>query len=199
MNKEKKLTERDLVIMVIGTELALFMVALIWMKFSGINPFFKIYFGFKDMAWAVLNALILLAVNFLAINELSKFISFFKRLKGAYDEIACIAADVSIFGASIIALISGFIEEVFFRGILQAQFGIIVASLVFGLFHVGSRKTLYYGLYTTIIGFYLGWLYSHSGNLLVPIAVHTINNFLALPYMKYYYRKNLEKKDERAD
>ena len=54
-----------------------------------------------------------------------------------------------------------------------------VASLVFGLAHSISWT---YIVLATLIGFYFGWLFWISGNLLVPIATHAFYDFYALVY-----------------
>jgi len=192
MTNTFEMKQQELVLTVISVESLLFTVASAWGYFAHINPFHKIQFNTEDIILAVLNSFLLLAVNFLVINVFSKYIPFFRYLKEAYDEITPIAANITFPGAFIIAVFSGFAEEFLFRGIIQIQFGIIIASVLFGLFHIGSKKTLWYGIYAVIIGFYLGLLYHITGNLLVTIIVHCLNNFLALYYMRYYYRKYIK-------
>src|SRR3989339_222132 len=189
MINDTEIKKENLVLLVFGVEGVLFLVALLWSYLAKINPFSSIHLNYLHILIAVLAGGFLIVCNYLAVNELSKFITFFKKLKEAYEEVAILAVNVNLSGALIIALISGFTEEFFFRGVIQQQFGIIIASLAFGLLHIGNAKTLVYGLYTVFVGFYLGWLFSVTGNLLVPIIVHIINNFLALPYMRYYYNK----------
>ncbi|EKE03216.1 MAG: hypothetical protein ACD_20C00234G0038 [uncultured bacterium] len=192
-----EIKQKELILLIFTIEGALLLIAILWGYLIKINPFNLIYFNYVHIFWSVIAAVFMLVVNYIAINEFSKFIPFFKSLKDAYNDIAYLAADVSLPAALLIALISGFVEEFFFRGILQQQFGIIIASVVFGLFHIGNAKTLSYGLYAILIGFYFGWLFMITGNLLVPIIVHVLNNFLALPYMRYYYKKYV--KNNQAD
>lgn len=184
-----QIKQKRLIMLVLIIEILLFLFALIWSYIAKINPFFSIYYNFADIIFALAAGIIFLIINFLAINVLSGFIPFFKSLKKSYQEISAIAVNITIPGALVIAVISGFVEEIFFRGILQQQFGIIIASIVFGIFHISNIKMLSYSIYTVFVGFYMGLLFLVSGNLLVPILVHIINNFIALPYMKYHYKK----------
>jgi membrane protease YdiL (CAAX protease family) len=70
---------------------------------------------------------------------------------------------------------------------------------MFGLFHIGNKKTIPYGIYACLIGFLFGFLYHLSNNLFLPIAVHILNNFIALNYIKYYYaKKQIEIKTTEA-
>lgn len=71
-------------------------------------------------------------------------------------------------------------EEMFFRGVLQTEFaeqtnptiGLVASSVLFGLFHIPNHD-LNRGFAASLIGLYLGYLYSSSGyDLGAPIAFH---------------------------
>lgn len=86
----------------------------------------------------------------------------------------------------LLALASGLGEEVLFRGWLQTEAGITVASLLFGACHVWGREALPYGLYAAGMGFVLGGLFAYSGqNLWAPVLAHAVNNLLGLWALKY--------------
>ena len=187
-----ELEQKNLLLIVTATEVVLLLVALLWGFLAEINPFNCLSFDLKDIFIGIIGAMLLLAVNFLSINVFSKYIPFFKHLKNAYSEVCALCTDISLQNAFIMAVLSGFVEELFFRGILQPQFGIIISSIVFGFFHIGGKKTFYYGIYTIFIGLYLGWLFIFTGNLLTCVIVHFLNNFLAFPYMRYYYKKYIK-------
>jgi uncharacterized protein len=86
---------------------------------------------------------------------------------------------------AMLALLAGLAEEALFRGVVQLGMsrwltpagGLIAASLLFGLVHF---LTLWYALLATLVGFYLGSLLFLTGNLLVPIVVHALYDFIAL-------------------
>jgi len=198
MDNNTEIKQKDLLSIVIIVEGMIFVFAVIWAYFSKINPFGKIYFDISDIFYSLLFGLIILAINFFSINIISKYVYFFKKLKESYDDMSMIANNVNLWGALVIAIVSGFSEEFLFRGILQEQFGIIIASVFFGLFHIGNKKTFYYGIYAIFIGFLLGYFYLTTENLLVPIIVHVLNNFLALPYMRYYYRRYVKPAENKV-
>lgn len=79
-----------------------------------------------------------------------------------------------------IAVLSGIGEEILFRGWLQTQFGIVVASVLFGLIHIWGKEGIGYGLYAIGMGFVLGYLFQYTGSLWAPTLAHAINNFLGL-------------------
>jgi uncharacterized protein len=72
-------------------------------------------------------------------------------------------------------------EEFFFRGWLQAEIGLVGASVLFGLLHVGpGRKFIPWTIFALVLGFGLGGLYEWRGNLLVPVVVHFAVNYVNL-------------------
>lgn len=86
----------------------------------------------------------------------------------------------------LVALASGLGEELLFRGWLQTETNIVVASLLFGACHVWGREGLPYGLYATAMGFGLGGLFAYTGqNLWASAVAHTINNLLGFLALRY--------------
>ena len=80
-----------------------------------------------------------------------------------------------------LALLSGFGEEMFFRGLLQPRLGLVITSLLFGLVHFAPRRELFpWTAFSIGAGFLLGWLYQFSGNLVAPIACHVVVNGINL-------------------
>ncbi len=92
----------------------------------------------------------------------------------------------------IFAVTSGVVEEVFFRGFLQQAlsevafgsdlWGLLVATLVFGLIHVGPdrKKFLPWTIMALVWGLLFGLLYWYTGNILGPIIAHFTINFFNL-------------------
>jgi membrane protease YdiL (CAAX protease family) len=65
------------------------------------------------------------------------------------------------------------VEEAFFRGFLQARFGLLLSSLLFALSHFS------YGLPFMIVGVFtislvIGWTFERSGDLLPCIVAHGV-------------------------
>ncbi len=76
-----------------------------------------------------------------------------------------------------IALLSGVTEELFFRGVLLPELGLVLSSLCFGALH--ALCTAYF-VWATLVGAGLGALALATGSLATPIAAHAIYNFGAL-------------------
>jgi uncharacterized protein len=82
---------------------------------------------------------------------------------------------------ALLAIFSGVGEETFFRGAIQQEFGLVVASLVFGLVHVGpDRRYLVWTAWAVLAGFLFGALYEVTGGLLAPILAHSAHNAATL-------------------
>lgn len=76
-----------------------------------------------------------------------------------------------------LALLSGFAEELFFRGALQGTVGWIAASLLFALLHTGPGPAFrLWTLFAAVAGLVLGALMAWRGNLLGPILAHFLVN-----------------------
>ncbi len=105
--------------------------------------------------------------------------------KKVLTEIKSIFDNMHMIDLLIISLLAGIGEELLFRGIVQVKFGIVIASIVFGLMHSIS---LAYVIVTIIMGFYIGSIYQASGSLLVPVQLHFVYDFAALVYLRYFVR-----------
>ena len=97
----------------------------------------------------------------------------------------------------VIAALAGIGEELFFRGLLQLGLSIVldvwvailISSLFFGLLHAVTRT---YFLLTLLISIYLGFLFVHTGNLFVPIAIHALYDFAVFLYIRLTPQKRTE-------
>jgi membrane protease YdiL (CAAX protease family) len=84
-------------------------------------------------------------------------------------------------GLVLVALFSGVGEEVFFRGAVQQEFGIVISSLAFGLAHVGpDRRYLLWTAWAVLAGFVFGLLFEATGGLLAPVTAHALHNAATL-------------------
>ncbi len=83
----------------------------------------------------------------------------------------------------LVGILAGVGEEIIFRGILQKIFeakfanyhtAVWLAAIIFGAFHMQAERFLP----LTLIGVILGYSYYFTGNLIVPILLHFLNNSL---------------------
>jgi membrane protease YdiL (CAAX protease family) len=103
-------------------------------------------------------------------------------LRSVADELAPRLVDDAGRGTLIlVSVFSGVGEEAFFRGAVQQEFGLVIASLLFGLVHVGpDRRYLLWTGWAVLAGFLFGTLYDVAGGLLAPILAHAAHNAATL-------------------
>jgi len=89
---------------------------------------------------------------------------------------------------AVLALASGLGEEAFFRGALQPQVGLVLASLLFGLVHlVPKRELAPWAGFAALAGVLLGALFDYTGNLLAPAIAHVLINGVNLRWLGRAY------------
>ncbi|MEK4304820.1 CPBP family intramembrane glutamic endopeptidase [Oceanobacillus sp. FSL K6-0251] len=69
-------------------------------------------------------------------------------------------------------------EELLFRGVVQTTFGYVFASILFAAVHIRYIKKPVLFSAVLALSFYIGWVYEHTANLIVPIVMHFFIDFL---------------------
>lgn len=95
----------------------------------------------------------------------------------------------------LLACLSGLSEELFFRGVIQHYWGVIPASLLFGLVHIPAPQFWPYGLWAACMGLGFGGVYLWQDSLLLCVLIHGLNNFLALclwPWAQGFYSRRFQ-------
>lgn len=78
-------------------------------------------------------------------------------------------------------MLSGFAEELFFRGAVQGSWGFVWATLLFALMHTGpDRAFRLWTLFALLAGALFGGLMLWRGNLLAPVTAHFVVNAVNL-------------------
>lgn len=99
----------------------------------------------------------------------------------------------------VLASIAGIAEESLFRGVIQPwleiklgmDLGLFVSSVIFGIVHA---VTPFYALCAGLVSIYLGLALDYGGerNLLVPIIIHGLYDFVAFLALIKLYRQDLD-------
>jgi membrane protease YdiL (CAAX protease family) len=83
--------------------------------------------------------------------------------------------------AVVLALLSALAEELFFRGAMQAAFGLLPAAALFTVLHLGPGKDFrLWTVFAAVAGIVLGGLMLWRGSLLAPVAAHALVNGIGL-------------------
>lgn len=173
-------------------EAFLLLTATLWSQFADIRLLSEFVLNKRNILIGIGAGVAMSSVSFLFIwlDTLTKgslkWLSSLKEV--AYNELAPIFANLNWLDIVLIAFASGFCEEVFFRGVVQAQLGIFLTSLLFGFFHCPSLRHISYGLWAILAGLFLGWLLIFTHSLWPPILAHSFNNLVSLLYLRYRVR-----------
>ena len=177
-------------------EAALIPLAILLGWIGSINPFANIFFTETALANGVIGTIPLILI-FLAFEQIqAKSVGNIRRL--LLETLGPGLLDRHWTDLLILALIAGIAEELLFRGVIQPwieQFwgvtaGLVISNFIFGLVHA---VTPLYALLAGLVGIYLGLSlnYGTEKNLLVPIIIHGLYDFLAFFALIRMYRKSL--------
>ncbi|MEQ1531429.1 MAG: CPBP family intramembrane glutamic endopeptidase [Methylococcales bacterium] len=174
-------------------EAALVLVALLLGWLADINPFADLKFAEPDIFFAVL-ATLPLYLLFLILERV-RFESVSNIRKLLFDTLAANLHNYHWTDLFMLAAIAGLSEELLFRGVIQPWLenlwglsaGLLVSNLIFGLVHA---VTPIYALLAALVGIYLGVSLDFMGerNLLIPIIIHGLYDFLAFIALMRAYR-----------
>ena len=157
-------------VLIPGTLLAAGGLIILFMPFNGLviewNQSLKLPDFLKDFeAWA--------SAKEAELGELTEFLTHFSN----YGQF--------LLAIPVIAAVPALGEELFFRGIMQNRLRLIfgnthaavwVTALIFGIIHLQ-----FYGLFPRmLLAVLFGYVYVYSGNLLLPVFGHFVNNGLTL-------------------
>ncbi|MDY0095381.1 MAG: CPBP family intramembrane glutamic endopeptidase [Candidatus Vecturithrix sp.] len=158
-------------------------VALLWALWQNIPFYVALIPSINAWVLGTLLGFLLLAFNYTVIEYGAKYSKILQALKTLVEaDVSPLFRHLDVYTVVVIAIMSGVAEEIFFRGVLQAQFGLWIASGVFGLAHIWKKTAIVYGIYAALMGLVFGGIYICSENLWVPILAHVVNNFVAILY-----------------
>ncbi|MGH9462908.1 MAG: lysostaphin resistance A-like protein [Vicinamibacteria bacterium] len=161
-------------------ECSLIVVAFVWSGLRGISIPFRIDLAATGVALAA--TLGFVVVNF-SLYHLSKRAG---RPAGVLafleSELFSLFRGMSVWQLTLLAAAAGLGEELLFRGVIQEELGLGVASVLFGLMHGPTEDLWPLALWAAVTGAALGALYQVSGNLFVPAVSHALYDSAALIY-----------------
>lgn len=178
----------------VQVEGGLALLAILIAYFASIPLLEMVTFEPLAVLFAVLGTLPVILLCWLIYKVPLKSVEFTRRfMRSIYLDFVRHCSVLQLF---LIALMSGIGEELLFRGVLQTTvvhwfggetrgliFGILITSVLFGLAHPINKL---YVFLCIVIGVYLGLTFVWSGNLLVPMILHALYNFvvfLAMPQL----------------
>ncbi len=145
----------------------------------------------SDLKFGILFTIPLLVFNYLVFGPLCERFSVLSGCKYFKEKIVKPLADeLDFVSAFCTAFAAGIGEELFFRGVLQTEFGIHVASILFAVLHFGPALRSYYLIATIylVFGYYFGFMRVYTNSLWAPIIAHGLYDYFALLYMRYLFQ-----------
>ncbi|MEI6267834.1 MAG: type II CAAX endopeptidase family protein [Methylococcaceae bacterium] len=177
-------------------EASLILVAIFLGWVANIDPFEHLYFSETAIAYGVIGTLPLFLM-FLSLEKLQGE-SVVKIRKLLLNTLGPGLHSYHWSDLLILAAIAGIAEELLFRGVIQPWIenswgittGLIASNIVFGLVHA---VTPLYAVLAALVGIYLGLSLDYSGdrNLLIPVIIHGLYDFLAFVALMRVYRASL--------
>lgn len=174
-------------------EASLIVVAVVLGWIAGINPFENLFFSESAIAYGILGT-VPLFIMFVAL-ELLRIDSLAHIRRLLIDTLGPGLNRYHWTDVFMLAAIAGVSEEILFRGVIQPWMesslgmmaGLIGSNIIFGLVHA---VTPLYALLAALMGLYLGWSLDYGGdrNLLTPIIIHGLYDFLAFMALIRAYR-----------
>ena len=167
--------------------LALF-YTIVWRRFL-VRSYFKI--EFQDWYRYILFISTMVGLSLLALVIISK-VKIPSTLL-VLDRINITTKNFSYLFYIKMVIIAPILEEIIFRGYILNGFltrynsylAIGLSSIFFAFFHFN----LYQFIYTFFLGFFCGWYFYRTKNLLSCIFIHSIFNFLGISVFKYFFDK----------
>lgn len=105
--------------------------------------------------------------------------------RALHDELKEVIGKLRPSEITVLALASGFAEELFFRGAMQPSFGLWWTSALFGLAHVGPRRIFVaWGVWAFLVGLALGSIFELTGVLWGPVLAHVWINHRNMTFIR---------------
>ena len=105
--------------------------------------------------------------------------------RALHEELRPIVEALSPTEITLLALSSGFAEELFFRGAMQPVLGLMLTSVVFGAVHTGPRRVfLAWSLWAFVMGLAFGLIFELCGVIWGPVLAHVLINQRNMSYMR---------------
>ncbi len=169
--------------------LVLIILSNLWASARGIALGDVVNFNLPTLVAVVLGLIFVVSLDSIIymLNWFVGFHRFLDRFDRAIQPLFARATPGSMIAGGMLAALG---EETFFRGILQTEWGLIPAALIFALFHVRRDSNLL-AAWAVLNGLVFGWLYQLSGNLLVPMIVHGVHDSWGMFFARYIYKRLL--------
>lgn len=156
-------------------------VSIVWINVSPKDNVFKYFtFSFEFLFLGIAVGITLAIAGYLFYLFAKKTKRFPAAIELFEQMLAPTFSNFKTFDLIALSFIAGFCEEIFFRGLVLPAFGIIISSIAFGMLHFPGKRFWIYAVWATLSGLLLGFLFTTSNSLWVPITAHSVNNLIGM-------------------
>ncbi|MCK5617427.1 CPBP family intramembrane metalloprotease [Candidatus Pacearchaeota archaeon] len=136
--------------------------------------------GFDNLSWSItILDVVVLIIALTCLLVMNAIIAHFSpsenRISG------------SLFSIIVFILFATIVEEMFFRGVIQARYGIWIAAIGFAIMHC---KSIPYFIGALIAGLILGISFSYTGSMTIPLIIHVVHNIIVVMLSKSINNEN---------
>jgi len=179
--------------MTIFAEIFVMLLATVWIFLAKINLDPLLKYSTKAVLVGVAAAALVTLLNLGIMRLANKYADQFYLLKSMRDlihkQMLPLIGHMTFADSIFVAIVSGFCEEVFFRGVFQTQCGIIPSACAFGLAHLPRIYYFPYALWATYVGLLMSFLLVYTGSLYAPIVAHALINFASINVLRRMHRQ----------
>ncbi|MFC7060485.1 CPBP family intramembrane glutamic endopeptidase [Halobacillus seohaensis] len=167
----QQMSTKEVTLHLIFTQLVLLLIAVVLSLFLFDQPIVEwglllSYTVDEWLLYGVVPGLIVVSVDFLLI---------FLLPERFYDDGGInkkVFENQTIVKIILLTLVIAICEEALFRGIIQTQFGYMVASTIFALIHFRYLKKIVLFLSVIFVSYFIGYMFEVTGSLVVSITAH---------------------------
>ncbi|MCP3032691.1 CPBP family intramembrane metalloprotease [Halobacillus sp. A1] len=173
----KQMSSKEITFHLLITQVVLLLIAIVLSLIFFSSPLeqwiklFEVQFP-EWVLFGVIPGLIVISVDFLLIALLPE---------RYYDDGGInkkVFENQSVLKIFLITLLIAICEEALFRGVLQTQFGFVIASTLFALIHFRYLKKVVLFVSVLFVSYFIGYIFHITGSLPITITSHFLIDFL---------------------
>jgi len=177
--------KRKILIVSAATELFLIGIWFAWSNYKSI-PTIGLP-GREDLKLGLIFSIPLFVVNFIFFGVKKTPIRISEQFLEFRNRVVCpLARLMDPWSAAFVSILAGLGEELFFRGFLLTETGLIVSSILFSVLHFGTQIKKYplVALLYFFIGCYFAWICIYTQGLWPAIIAHSFYDFVIILHLK---------------
>ncbi|MFC7320727.1 type II CAAX endopeptidase family protein [Halobacillus campisalis] len=173
----KQMSSKEITFHLLITQVVLLLIAIVLSLIFFPSPLeqwmqlFEVQFP-EWVLFGIIPGLIVISVDFLLIALLPE---------RYYDDGGVnkkVFENQSVVKIFLITLLIAICEEALFRGVLQTQFGFVIASTLFALIHFRYLKKVVLFVSVLLVSYFIGYIFHITGSLPVTITSHFLIDFV---------------------